>query len=120
QSGLHGARYPADKIAEWCVELTTYFHLPRVSVIAPRHLDRFGNERINAARTKKTRELPRHPFFDAVDALLRQHAEYDARSHAAILRFKRQLIEYVQHEVPERKRALGVLSFDDLLHHLES
>jgi exodeoxyribonuclease V beta subunit len=69
-------------------------------------------------RTKKKQTPPEHPFFDAVERLLRASQALKAALADHVLHVRRQACDYVRAELAARKQRLGVQSFDDLLHGL--
>ena len=70
--------------------------------------------------TKKGGKPPFHPFFLACDALLAAEtaAARDAGSRMILL--QRELIAFARREMPIRKDAAHLQSFDDLLHRLDA
>ncbi|MDZ4694883.1 MAG: exodeoxyribonuclease V subunit beta [Deltaproteobacteria bacterium] len=59
-----------------------------------------------------------HPFFRAAEDFCDAHKAFTGRQNPVVLSYKKGLVEYVRAELPRRKAAGGVLSFDDLLHKL--
>ncbi len=119
-AGLDGNRYRKASVPNWGRELTEYFSFERVRLPPPEKLEKFGNARLEAAKTGRTRAVPTHPFFDSVDAFLRRLEPFDEATARSVLAFKRRLVDYLRRELPHRKRINRVLSFDDLLSHLHA
>ncbi len=68
-----------------------------------------------AAFTKEGMAPPTHRFFDAGETLLQARKLFDQQ----LIGFKHKLINYALKELAQRKLEQGVLSFDDLLNHLD-
>jgi exodeoxyribonuclease V beta subunit len=62
--------------------------------------------------------IPRHAFFEACADLDRASAPLLRDLEARLLDLQRRALTWARRELPRRKRALGVQSFDDLLHEL--
>ena len=58
---------------------------------------------------------PEHPLFDALDHLLEVSADLEGRLDQAIERLRLELVAHAREELPRRKQARAVWSFDDLL-----
>jgi exodeoxyribonuclease V beta subunit len=56
-----------------------------------------------------------HPFFGAAQDFVDACDAFGGRQHPVVLSYKKGLIDYLRVELPRRKAAMGVLSFDDLL-----
>ncbi|MEN9580067.1 MAG: helicase/exodeoxyribonuclease beta subunit [Pseudomonadota bacterium] len=112
-ANLNGNRYRKASIAAWCSELDSYFRAGVALATVPEHLERFTNAALRAA--SKAMGAPSHPFFDACDELQAVALQFASQVDEHLLRFLRDLVTYIQTSIPERKRARGVLSFDDLL-----
>ncbi len=68
-----------------------------------------------AAKCKKGRQPPEHPFFDACQRLVDAAAAFEREALASTLA----LIEHLRCEVPRRRLQRNVQSFDDLLQRLD-
>ncbi|GMV38643.1 MAG: hypothetical protein AMXMBFR64_03590 [Myxococcales bacterium] len=72
-----------------------------------------------ATATSKGGTAPHHPAFDALDELV-AHTEALAEVAAAVaLSFRHGLVAWVRQELPRRKAALRLQTFDDLIHAVE-
>lgn len=79
----------------------------------------FTTAKLTSATTKKSGPTPAHPFFGACDALLAAAALAERDSDGRLLLLKRELIAFARREMPLRKEAAHLQSFDDLLHRLD-
>ncbi len=85
-----------------------------------RALEKLSAERLaDSVKQAHRGQQPRHPFFEACDALLAEIARFEAWGAARALWFKRRLCDYVRVQMPRRKEQAGVMSFDDLLLRLD-
>jgi len=80
----------------------------------------FTTAKLTSATTKKSGPTPVHPFFGACDALLLAAAAAERDSDGRLLLLKRDLITFARTEMPLRKEAAHLQSFDDLLHRLDA
>lgn len=116
-ANLHKARIPPPKVGQWCDELLAYFKAETANVRPPPNAWKLLPSNLEAARTKASAgHVLAHPFLDALTELRQQFDALDANLRQHFLHLKQQLIHWLQTEVPERKRELGVVSFDDLLY----
>ncbi len=67
------------------------------------------------AKTLKSVEPLKHPFFEQWQSFLEAWKALDSHSDDYINRIRIELLHYLQTELPKEKQRLGVLSFDDLL-----
>jgi exodeoxyribonuclease V beta subunit len=74
-------------------------------------IDKFTQKRISAM-AKKSVAPPRHPFFEACEALC-------AFPERWLLAFRQRLIQYARTEMSARKTQRGIQFFDDLIHQLK-
>ncbi len=119
-TNLKGNIYKASTVSNWLAEVDRYL-LPlepsRVFSIersGKDKIDRFAASRI-AKGTKKNCVSPEHPFFEAIDELIEIRTGFDEQ----VIGFKHKLIAYAEKELVRRKQLKSILSFDDLLHHLD-
>lgn len=83
------------------------------------HFKLFTTAKLTGA-TKKGGTTPAHPFFGHCDALAAAGAEADRDTGSRLLLLKRELIAFARREMPIRKEAAHLQSFDDLLHRLDA
>jgi exodeoxyribonuclease V beta subunit len=110
-----GAYTPAAVEADW-VALDAYFAQEAPSFAWPAALSKLTHAHL-AKRTLRNNPAPDHAFFAHADRLHDLHAQA-ARGLVAGLR--RGAVDYVRAELPRRKQALGVQSFEDLLFSLDA
>lgn len=72
------------------------------------------------AATSKSGTTPTHPAFDALDELLQHIEALQEVAAAAALAFRHGLVGWVRDELPRRKAAQRIQSFDDLIHAVEA
>jgi len=121
---LHKARYRKDDMPTWFLAMDAFLRAeepgPELGSVG---FDKFLPDSLaEATSVKHTRSggrPPEHAFFDACAALdaARRPLEEDHRTREVEL--KRRLVAHVRREVPRRKVATGVQSFDDLLQRLD-
>ena len=80
----------------------------------------FTTAKLLGATTKKSGPTPVHPFFGACDALQLAAAAAERDAGGRLLLLKRDLITFARTEMPLRKEAAHLQSFDDLLHRLDA
>lgn len=80
----------------------------------------FTTAKLLGATTKKSGPTPAHPFFGACDALALAASAAERDSGGRLLLLKRDLITFARTEMPLRKEAAHLQSFDDLLHRLDA
>jgi exodeoxyribonuclease V beta subunit len=68
-----------------------------------------------SAGTNKGKTTPEHPLFDALDDLLEVHAELVAALDLQIEHLRVGMVQHARAELPRRKQARAVWSYDDLL-----
>ncbi len=114
---LNGQSYKADKLHEWFALLDAVF--------ANRSIPKDGEavlEKLTTAflqqKTNKGKQAPAHAFFDALEQLLVLHEPLQDLLPLALENTRLKLLHHLRHELPLRKRELGLLTFDDLLLHL--
>ncbi len=70
--------------------------------------------------TNKGQPVPSHPFFQSVDELLSTYSDWQQTLESLYRHLLLSLRDWTTHTLAERKRALRVQSFDDLLIRLQS
>ncbi len=115
QKVLHGGSYRADRLEGYLDALGEGLSGESRALtskeVAP--FERFAASTL-AAKTK-TGDPPRHPLFDAMDALLEANGALVLGLEEAGQRLVVDLVHEAREEVVRRKREQGVWSFDDLL-----
>ncbi len=121
---LHKTRYRKDDMPTWFLAMDAFLRSeepgPELGSVG---FDKFLPQTLaGATSVKHTRaggSPPEHPFFHACAELdaARRPLEEDHRTRTVEL--KRRLVAHVRREVPRRKVAAGVQSFDDLLQRLD-
>ena len=91
----------------------------RSGTVLPTRIELFTTRKLVKA-TRKGGATPAHPFFGLCDALsaAAEAAKLDSKSRMILL--QRDLITYARREMPLRKDAAHLQSFDDLLHRLDA
>ncbi|MBX3181917.1 MAG: UvrD-helicase domain-containing protein [Polyangiaceae bacterium] len=69
---------------------------------------------------RKGQPRPTHPFFSAWAEVLEAFAQYERERAEQVAAFVTGLVDYVRAEVPQRKQARGLCSYDDLLQRLDA
>ncbi len=113
--GLKANIYNKKKLPEWFDAMDAY--LQEEGAPEPKPFDKFVNFTTTklANSTKKGKSPPRHPFFDACQAL-HEACERLAVYFSQFLRILRhELLDYCNAELPRRKRRHQCQGYDDLL-----
>ncbi len=121
---LHKAKYRRDDMPTWFLAMDAFFRGeqpgPELGCVGfEKFLPAKLQDATSVRHTRTGGTPPQHPFFDAcavVDAA-RSPLEQDHRTREVEL--KRRLIKHLRREMPRRKVAAGVQSFDDLLQRLD-
>jgi exodeoxyribonuclease V beta subunit len=117
RAGLNGNKYRADQIPGWCAQVAGYLADEAPAYVAPRCLAKLTVTSL-AGGTNAGRATPAHPFFRAAEALVEAlRTLYDGFVVQGLLRGA---VDHVRRELPRRKEALRVQSFDDLLSALDA
>ncbi|MEM7156367.1 MAG: exodeoxyribonuclease V subunit beta [Myxococcota bacterium] len=121
---LHKSKYRRDDMPTWFLAMDAFMRSeepgPELGCVG---FEKFLPEKLAAAtsvRHKRTGgKPPEHAFFDAIAQLdeARRPLEEDHRTREVEL--KRRLVSHLRREVPRRKVAAGVQSFDDLLQRVD-
>ncbi len=122
---LHKRHYNKDDMPTWFLAMDAFLRgeQPGPELGSTVGFEKFLPERLTKATSVKHKRAgglpPQHAFFDAIAQLdeARQPLEEDHRTREVEL--KRRLIKHLRREVPRRKVAAGVQSFDDLLQRLD-
>ncbi len=110
---LNGTSYRKEKFSGWLDELDRYFageEPPRVNDDVKSALMKFCQDALQQG-TKKNRETPVHPFFDALTAL--RSAVDGLRDE--LISSTSSFVDHVQQHLPQQKEKDGVLFYDDML-----
>ena len=108
--------YTPDAVDADCEELDAYFAHEKPSFAWPEALSKLTHARLTES-TKSKKATPDHAFFahaDKLDDLLTRAAS------GLVAGLRRGAVDYVRAELPRRKQALGVQSFEDLLFSLDA
>lgn len=112
--------YKETSIPGWCAQLSGYFAATAPRVAAAKPLAKFRADALApGAGTRKDGVAPRHPFFDAAQALDDAGQALRAAYAARALALRRALLEAAPGELARRKAERGLLSYDDLLHRVQ-
>jgi len=122
---LHKARYRKDDMPTWFLAMDAFLRSeqPGPELESAVGFEKFLPEQLDKATSVKIKRAggqpPQHPFFDAVEQL--EHARQPLEEDHCLreVELKRRLIKHMRREVPRRKVAAGVQSFDDLLQRLD-
>ncbi|CAN5867371.1 exodeoxyribonuclease V subunit beta [soil metagenome] len=107
-------QYRNSSVAVWLAQSERFFRFEPVALALPAGVRRFSAEAITAG-IKKGHRAPSHRFFSACDDLVAQHACLEQCYRVRFQALLRDLLGYVERELEERKRRLGIHSYDDLL-----
>ncbi|MCA9710768.1 MAG: UvrD-helicase domain-containing protein, partial [Myxococcales bacterium] len=121
---LHKARYRKEDMPTWFLAMDAFLRSedpgPELGSVG---FDKFLPDRLAAATSVRHTRAgglpPQHPFFDACAALDHARAPLEEDHRTREVELKRRLIKHLRREVPRRKTAAGVQSFDDLLQRLD-
>jgi exodeoxyribonuclease V beta subunit len=116
---LHAGSYPPKNFDDWCEIINQLFVQQKLNADALKVLEKFSAVNLQA-KVNKGKAAPSHAFFEAVTALLIAYREQQAPLPQALESLRLQLLRYLRRELPKRKQQLGVLTFDDLLSHLQA
>jgi exodeoxyribonuclease V beta subunit len=112
--GLHASIYKEKKIREaWAPELDALFGRATLEGL-PDYFRWLCTANIEK-KTKKKKEPPKHPFFDACEALLAAHERIEPRLAYAIYAFQQRFCSFVRDHSRARRDETALYSFDDLL-----
>ncbi|BBL71792.1 UvrD-helicase domain-containing protein [Methylogaea oryzae] len=111
---LDGNKYRAASVPKWCAAFDGYFASARPGLRLPDNAAKLTPEAL-AGAAKKGRTPPSHAFFDACQGLIEAAEETAARLEAKLAAGKARLLAWCNAELPKRKAALQVLSYNDLL-----
>jgi exodeoxyribonuclease V beta subunit len=111
---LNGSTYRKDYVQKWAEKLDA--GLGDVGFPAD-ILERFTPASLRE-KTKAGKATPSHAFFNQVETLLAAYTALHTSETAALEHLRLQLLHHLRRELPIRKQQLGILTFDDLLLHL--
>jgi exodeoxyribonuclease V beta subunit len=101
--------YHPDNVAEWQKELENYFTTDGENLLPVRALEKLSaGSLIKGTKPSQRGLTPEHDFFTQAEHLTAQLTQ-------AVNGLLYELIEYCLEELPERKNAAGIVSYDDLL-----
>ena len=114
--GLHGGSYKPHAIrTEWPAGVDAAVSGERPGSFP--ELERLGAS-ILAKRTNKGFTPPKHAFFELCEELLEAERALADALDARRVDLEKRLVAFAREELEKRKLALGVSSYDDLLHRL--
>ncbi|MEM9461398.1 MAG: exodeoxyribonuclease V subunit beta [Myxococcota bacterium] len=121
---LHKARYRKEDMPAWFLAMDAFLRAeqpgPELGSVG---FEKFLPATLAAATSVRFTRAggmpPQHPFFDACAQLDRARTPLEEDHRTREVELKRRLIKYLRREVPRRKVAAGVQSFDDLLQRLD-
>ncbi len=121
---LHKAKYRRDDMPKWFLAMDAFLRdeEPGTELGCVGFEKFLPNNLESATSVRHTRaggQPPQHPFFDACAAIDRARRPLEEDHRAREVELKRRLIRHLRREVPRRKVAAGVQSFDDLLQRLD-
>ena len=114
--GLHRSTYKEEAILhEWPAGVDAALSGDR-----PGAFGKLGNFTTStlADKTRKHHQPPSHPFFDRCEEVVEAEAALIEALDAHKVALEKRLVAFARHELEARKAALGVSSYDDLLHRL--
>lgn len=121
---FHKSRYRAEDMPTWLLAMDAFLRPEEPGAeLGCLGFEKFLPQTMAAATSVKWKRTggtpPDHPLFDALAQLdeARRPLEQDHRTREVEL--KRRLVAHLRREVPRRKVALGVQSFDDLLQRVD-
>ncbi len=121
---LHRREYPKADMPAWFTAMDAFLREPEPgALLAFGVFDRFCTSHLaekTHADARRVGLVPRHPFFDACESLLQARAPLEKNFALQQIDFKLRLAKYVRRELPRRKRAAQLQSFDDLLLQLDA
>ncbi len=101
--------YHPDSVAEWQKEIDDYFHDGENNLLPVQALEKFSSgSLVKGTQPSKIGQTPEHEFFRKTESLISQLSQ-------SFNGLCFEIIEYCLAQLPERKNAAAVLSFDDLL-----
>jgi len=116
---LSGTSYRKSSMPAWFAEFDAYFGEAQAGLSVPEKLTKLTPEALLAG-TKKGQTPPAHPFFAACAPLLDSVARLSAAFAGKLVAFKADLLRYCEDELPARKQARQLLSYNDLLNKLHA
>jgi exodeoxyribonuclease V beta subunit len=115
---LNGNSYSKKHVPNWAGKLDKLFAGEFLLDEVQDVLQRFSTVALTE-KTKDGKATPTHPFFDLSDELLLAWVGLQNSGQAALEQLRLQLLHHLRRELPVRKQQLGILTFDDLLLHLD-
>lgn len=108
---VSGNRYPKNSLANWLDEMDDFLHSAAPPLELSKHFSKFTESTLAESLNKGKTTPPQHPFFKRADEY---RAAVEPLQHYEVI-FKKELLQYLQEELPEKKEDQQVLSYDDLL-----
>lgn len=112
---LNQVSYKRERLALWLEELNDYFKLENLPM--PASLAKFTPEALQKG-VKKNGAMPEHPIFAHCQDLLKAQQKLEENFEARLIQTKINLLKKCDEELPERKSAKNLISYNDLLNHL--
>ncbi len=110
--------YKKNKIPGWLAEMGSFVRFGRDNCLLFESFEKFASAGLEAA-TKKNQVAPNHRFFGLCDNLLSAQQTLTQAFEQKILALKLKLVQYLRDKLPEQKRRLNILHFEDLLLNLQ-
>ncbi len=115
--GLNGNSYRKSAMPAWFAEFDAYFNAAQAGLKVPEKLVKLTPEALLAG-TRKGQTPPAHPFFAACAPLLDSASRLSGAFAGKLVALKADLLRYCEDELPARKQARQLLSYNDLLNKL--
>ena len=112
------AKYKKEKIPGWLEDMDSFVKYGRDNSLLFDSFQKFTATEVEAS-TKKNQSVPKHSFFNLCDKLLSTQQELTHVYEQQILALKIKLFQYIRDNLPEQKRRLNILHFEDLLLNLQ-
>ncbi len=109
-------KFAPSYVKRWADQLDTFFselppEPPRSAKDLPKGFEHFSGQ---AMAKRSVGTPPVHPFLDTCAPLVSASKAFRTRG-PEVVRFKKELVDYLRDQLPRRKRAAGLISFDDML-----
>jgi exodeoxyribonuclease V beta subunit len=117
-ASLNRRSYSEEKIEDWLGEIHAFFArtAPTLEGFAE-GIERFCQDTLNRNTTGGTRP-PTHALFQAFERLSAARTRASEVLEVWAIAFQQRLVQAVRTELPRRKQAQGLMTFDDLLQEL--
>lgn len=118
--GLHARRYARDHIPSWFDAMDAYLQDEEPSsILGFGQLVKLGTKSL-VQNTKKGLAPPRHAVFEAIQTLIEAREPVISNYELRHLQLRRIVAQTIRRELPQRKRRVDALSFDDLLRSVDA